>query len=220
MPQLVSDDFNRANNASLGVNWTQDRKTTAAIGVTSNQAAMTGGSDFAMDWWANWSGAGGTDDQYSELTLPFLQASGNDTGPIVRASGNPVSGTGKAYLFVLNDNDAAHSMGDTTWSVALYKVIDDAFTQIGSSVTNVTISANDTIRLEVNGTNLTGKINGATIITGSDSAVTTGAPGMYISSGSATVWDNFAAGSLAVADLVALIGEPITGSSQIEGGLR
>jgi hypothetical protein len=88
-------------------------------------------------------------------------------------------------------------MGDATWSIALYKVINNAFTQIGSSVTGVTISANDVIRLEVSGTNLTGKINGVTKITGSDSAVTTGAPGFYIGSGSTTSWDNFAADNLA-----------------------
>lgn len=216
---LVSDDFNRANNASLGANWTQDRLTTATMGVASNQAAMTGGSDFVMDWWAGWAGAGGTDNQYSELMLPLLQST-VDAGPVVRASGNPVSGTGKAYLFVLNDNDAIHSMGDATWSIAIYKVINNVFTQLGSSVTNVTISANDTTRLEVNGTALVGKINGVTIIGGSpaitDSAVTTGAPGMYIASGATTVWDNFAAdNNTGTPDLAAIVGEPMTGSSVI-----
>jgi hypothetical protein len=200
MGQIVTDTFIRANNASLGANWTQDGLGGATIGIASNTATMTGGSNFVIDFY---SGAGwtGGNDHYSELLITLIQ-SGRDTGPMCRVSGSPVSGTGSGYLFVLNDNDAAHSMGDTNWSIALYKVVNNGFTQLGSSVTGVTISAGDIVRLDVQGTTLRGLINGVQKITATDSAISSGKPGFYIGSGTTTTYGNgtttgFAAGDFA-----------------------
>lgn len=68
MGQIVSDDFNRTDAATLGANWTQDALGGASIGITSNQAKMQATNNFVLDFYSGAGWTGGAD-QYSELTL-------------------------------------------------------------------------------------------------------------------------------------------------------
>jgi pectate lyase len=137
-----------------------------------------------------YSGAGWTGgaDQYAEVLLNFLE-SGRDGGPAVRVSGT-AEANANAYIFDINDTDAAISLPSSSFSVALYKQVAGTFTQIGSSVTGVSIAVNDVIRLEVQGTTLRGKINGVQVITGTDGALASGNPGLYIGSGFTWLYGN------------------------------
>lgn len=189
--QIITDDFNRANSGGLGANWTI-RPTAADNGwdIASNQAKVLSGSGGALGWY---SGAGwtGGNDQYSEFSIQSLQ-SGKDFGPACRISGASVA-TGQAYLYDINDNDAAVSLGSSI-STALYKQTTGlTFTQLGAS-TNITISASDIIRVECNGTTIRGLVNGVSKISQTDNGIVSGNPGLYTGSGTTSTLDDWAAG--------------------------
>lgn len=192
MAQIVADDFTRADSTGLGANWTQTGLGGATIDVIGNQAGEDHTSNFGAAYYSGASWTGGVD-QYAEMALTVLQ-SGKDVGPAVRMNGSPFGGTGGVYLFVINDTDAAIALGSSSFSVALYKCVNTTFTQLGASVTGVTVSANDVLRIEVQGTTIRGVIQGSTIITRTDSAVASGNPGFYISGGFTSRFDLFAAG--------------------------
>lgn len=190
MGQIVSDDFNRADGA-LGANWTI-RATSSDSGATivSNQCKDATASGNAVLWY---SGAGwtGGNDQYAEATIIALQ-SGNDFGVCARLSGASI-GAANGYLAVINSTDAAVSLGGTI-QCSFYKVSAGSFTQIGTDF-GVTISANDVIRLEVQGTTLRLKVNGVQRGTDTDASIASGNPGLYFAgSSTASIWDAFAAG--------------------------
>lgn len=185
MAQIVADTFVRADGA-LGANWTNLGVTTTLV-ISSNRATISGLSNEAL---AFFSGAGwtGGNDQYSEAAVGVLQST-KDMAPACRVGGASIAAA-NAYLFVLNDNDAAVTLPTSSLSVALYKQVSGSFTQIGSSVTGVSLAANDIARLEVQGTTLRGKINGVQIITGTDATLSSGNPGLYIGSGASSAWGN------------------------------
>lgn len=192
--QIITDDFNRANSGGLGANWTI-RPTAADNGwdVASNQAKVLSGSGGALGWYsgAGWTPGSSATDQYSEFAIQSLQ-SGKDFGPACRISGASLA-VGQAYLYDINDADAAVSLGSPI-STALYKQKSGlAFTQLGSSAT-VTISAGDIITVECQGTTIRGKVNGVTKITSSDSDIASGSPGLYTGSGTTSTFDDWAAG--------------------------
>lgn len=177
MGQIITDTFVRADNTTLGANWTNVALT---MDIISNQCASDASS--SNENLSYYSGAGwtGGNDHYSEVILNTVQST-HDGGPTCRVSGT-TSANANAYIFVINDDDAAKTLPNT-FSVALFKQVAGAFTQIGSSVTGVSIAVNDLIRLEVQGNTLRGKVNGTQVITNTDSALAVGNPGLYIGSG-------------------------------------
>lgn len=193
--QIVADTFVRADGA-LGANWTNVGVTTT-IAISSNRATISGLSNEAL---AYFSGAGWTGgaDQYSEAAIGVLQ-SGKDMAPACRVSGASIA-VANAYLFVINDTDAAIALGSSSFSVALYKQVSGSFTQIGSSVTGLTINTNDIIRCETQGTAIRGVINGVTKISGTDGAIGSGNPGLYIGSGASSAWGDGSAVGWAAGD--------------------
>lgn len=195
MPQLASDDFLRADTTTLGANWTKNGS--GDIGIVSNQAKFNaGGVGFCSSMYTGISWAG-VPDQYSQCALKVGE-SGKDYGVHVRGGGSS-DGTVSGYYFVINDTDAAITLGSSSFSVGIYKATGGTgtFAAIGASVTGLTISANDVVYLEVAGTTLTAKINGVTILSRTDSAIASGNPGIYISgSGGTTVLDDWAGGSV------------------------
>lgn len=193
--QIVADTFVRANGA-LGANWTNLGVTTT-LAIVSNRAAISGLSNEAM---AYYSGAGWTGgaDQYAEGAVGVLEST-KDMAPACRISGASIA-LANAYLFVLNDTDAAVTLPTSTLSVALYKQVGGAFTPIGSSVTSVSLAANDIARLECQGTTLRGKINGVQIVTNTDSSIASGNPGLYIGSGTTSAWGDGATVGFAAGD--------------------
>ncbi len=177
MGQIITDTFIRANSTSLGANWTNVALT---MDIISNQCASDASS--SNENLSYYSGAGwtGGNDHYSEVILNTVQ-SAHDGGPTCRTSGTSAANA-NCYIFVINDDDAAKTLPNT-FSIALYKQVTGSFTQIGSSVTGVSIAVNDLIRLEVQGTALRGFVNGVQKISGTDSSLSTGNPGLYIGSG-------------------------------------
>lgn len=189
--QIITDDFNRANSNGLGANWTiRPTSTEDGWDVDTNQARVQSPGGGALGWYSGAGWTGGTA-QYSEFAIKSLQ-SGKDFGPACRVSGSSVA-TGQAYLYDINDTDAAVSLGSSI-STALYRqTTGQTFNQIGSSV-SVTISASDVIRVECNGSTIRGLVNGSVKISGTDSTFSSGNPGLYTGSGTTSTFDDWAAG--------------------------
>lgn len=185
MSQIVSDDFNRANSTGLGANWTS---VTNHFDIVSNQAVSNvAGDNQNVYTGASWTGG---NDHYAEFAIISIVTTGQDTGPIVRSA----TASETFYYFALNYVDASVGLG-SSFSCAVQKA--PSFTVISSAT--ITVSANDVLRLEANGTSLTAKVNGVTKIgPSSDSAIASGKPGMFGFGASATL-DNFAAGDFAAA---------------------
>lgn len=105
-------------------------------------------------------GGSWTVDHYAEATLTQIGAADQFMGVCVRAS------NGNAYTFVADD--AGWTLDKTVAFGVPANLASGARSQ----------SANDVLYLSANGTTLTAKINGTTVATVTDSALTTGAPGV------------------------------------------
>jgi hypothetical protein len=159
MSVLATDAFTRADAGNLGANWSIPTGFTA-IAVVSNQAKIDNPSDLGMEYynavvWPNY--------QYAQIKLTALNGDADSgMGPAVR-----VQSSGSAYF----------CQGNTT-DTRLYKVVGGTFTQLGP--TAGACAVNDVLYIEVQGTSLTVKQNGSTIIGPvTDSDISTGNAGLW-----------------------------------------
>lgn len=201
MGQIVSDDFNRADAGTLGANWTN--VSAANLQVSGNIATLAT-DNFGLCTYTGAAWTGGND-QYAEAAVVLLQ-SGKDMGIVVRSTGTYFS-TDSCYLAIINSLDAAVALG-SSMRLQLTKSVSNTFTDITN--VDMVISANDVIRLEANGTTIRILVNGVVKISVTDSSVTTGNPGIFISSGAVngSKWDNFAAGDFAGAGAAFAVDRP------------
>lgn len=194
----ATDDFNRADNTSLGANWT-----TVSTGgfdatgfqIVSNaaQPEQLTGDDLEL-----YTGSTFADDQYAQAKVTVTSTGSNaGLGVVVRGATN-----GSCYRAVVSK--AASN------NVSLFKFVAGAGTNLGNRTT--TWVDGDTLRIEVQGTTITLYQNGVALgATFSDSALASGAPGIShstsITSGSL---DDFAAGDLnAVAPGLRVVTSPL-----------
>lgn len=194
MTQIVADDFNRANGA-LGANWTvRATGVDSGFDIVSNQCKASSASGEGLAWFSGAGWTGGAD-QYAEAKIIACE-SGKDIAIACRVSGLSIA-VANAYLIDINSNDAGFTFG-TTIQCSFYKQVAGAFTQIGTDF-GVVINASDIIRLEVQGTSLRAYKNGIQIsTTQTDSSLSSGNPGLYVGSGTTSIWDDFAAGDFSV----------------------
>lgn len=187
----VNDDFLRVDAGTLGANWT--RVSTGDIGIVSNQAKFNSGAVGFLQ--SVYSGVTWTANHYAQVKLITL-ASTKDMGCVVRGGGTS-DATVTGYLFVVNDNDAAVTLGSSI-RCGIYKINGtSSVTLLGSNFT-LTLNANDVIYLEIVGSTLIAKVNGTTQQTTSDGTFTTGSPGIYMSSsGNTCTLDDFSAADIA-----------------------
>lgn len=189
--QIVTDNFTRADSTGLGANWTQGGD--GRLDVVSNQAKI-GNNNFSIGRYTGAAWTGGND-QYAEAKIIALE-SGKDMGPMVRNTGTSNATIG-GYLLVINEPDAAVSLGGSI-ACAIYKAVGGSFTKLSASNFSITITASDVMRLEAQGTAIRALQNGVAVggSNGSvtDAAIASGNPGIYIGSGTTSIWDDFAAG--------------------------
>lgn len=174
-----TDDFNRADGSGLGANWTAQE---GQIDILSNTAFWNTGTPFYFRNTQSWS-----NDQYSEITLKNSSMGALDYSAVtVRASGT--AGSSNRY----------ECMADGGGSDArLRKLVTGSYTNLDTD--SVAFATNDVIRLEVTGTSLTCKKNGATILTGTDSDLASGSPGFgtpFNGGGHDSQWDDWSGGDL------------------------
>lgn len=193
MAQIVSDAFTRADGA-LGANWTA--AAALAFAVVSNACGDNGssGSDGSTFTGASWTGGA---DQYAEATIKS-QGTVSDSGPMARSTATGATASWNCYAISVNDTDSV-ALGSSMTCV-IYKCATGTFTALGGASGSFTISANDVLRIEAQGTTMRFKQNGTTRLTGTDGSIASGQPGLRAFCGNSSIagsnatYDDFAAG--------------------------
>lgn len=181
MSVLATDNFNRANAANLGANWTEEL---GGWSIVSNAAVPDnlGGSDSIGYWnaitWPN--------DQYSQAKITVTGTTGNSQGlgVTVRKSTSTV-----ARYRLVADHAAANNM-----ELAVFNTAYTSLWQRTQAFTN-----GDTIYLEAQGTTIIGKLNGVAVgAATTNSAIASGKAGIGFSSfETAAVLDDWEGGDFA-----------------------
>lgn len=157
---MASDDFNRADAATLGANWTT--QTSNTFEILSNQAKVAVDASVS----AFYSAASFPDNQYSQVVAAAVGAVAT-MGPTVRASGAVPNNS--YYLLLAFPSGAGQG---------IYKVVNNSSSILQSVGFNIV--ADDVLRLEVSGTTIVAKKNGTQVgIDSSDTAVGSGSPGLF-----------------------------------------
>ncbi|HEU4967214.1 MAG TPA: hypothetical protein VFT53_07145, partial [Candidatus Saccharimonadales bacterium] len=180
-----SDNFNRANNTSLGSNWTKVTDAGTDFQIVSNQLKETS-SDNSTSALGAYTTQGITSANYGvQSDIVFPSSSDDWLSVMGRAILNGGSDTNGYYLFA--------SMGNQ--KVALYKRVGTTWTQLGTSASETIVAGTTyTMKLVMNGTNLYGYWNGALAVSTTDSTyasagfagIAVGFPNLANS-----IWDNF-----------------------------
>ena len=168
----ATDNFNRADVNPIGGNWTTIGAL-SAVQIVSNAAKGTNASGRSA---AYWNADAFANDQYAQTVVPFT--GGLYDGPVVRAA------TGAETYYNFRPNGASTAI--------LYKAVAGTFTALGSGWAFV---AGNTLKLSIEGTTLTGYINGvAQDPTQTDSALASGSAGIRFYGTGGTL-DDFEAGN-------------------------
>lgn len=175
MPQLDSDAFTYSNGNLATVSSAKWTKLTGMTDITVATNAVRGsGADCAAQI-TTWSGS--TTSQYAQIVMTTKAA---DEGALL-LFGNGVS----TYYYI---------RGDGANGIDVYKVVTGSFTQVhgfGGSYVN-----GDTVYAENQAGNFNIKVNGASAYTFTDTAITSGKPGVGAFSASG-LFDDWAAGDFA-----------------------
>lgn len=213
--QIATDTFTYSNggiNAVSGGNWRGTNNFNGEVQVSGNM--VIGGNLQATA--TRWEGSGSfNNDQYAKAKI----VSGLDgfstrwSGVACRISTDNDDGntnTRDHYMFQVQC--AAGGSGGLA-PYELTKVIDGTSTVIASG--NQIFSHGDTIEIEAEGTTIRGMRNGSLVASATDSALSTGKPGLAGITGN-TDWqiDDWEGGNIIVGDVtLAVIGSASTGGS-------
>lgn len=169
--QTVTDDFNRADSADLGANWTP---VTDSFGIVSNSARPNNSNNDACE---RYSGVTWTANQSSQVKVTTTGTSAGAGGGVsVRCS--TVAET--HYRLVIN--------ADGEWE--LIRFVAGAATVLASGT--ATYASGAILKLSAIGTTITSTYNGSQIDTRTDAVIATGQPGVaYSSSSNDTVLDDW-----------------------------
>ena len=178
------DSFSRANNPVLAAGWND-------IGVPNHRCNSTGGLTIVSNSATSASGLAGcifiaqqsNADQFSKATVNTIDASGLDV--VVRST--------QTSVLTYYDYFCSSSGGRI-----LRKRVAGAFTTLASTVSNCSVG--DVMELDAIGTNLYAYYNGAIDLSASDSAVTTGFPGILVGAPTTDSFTNWSGGSLPMRD--------------------
>lgn len=179
-----TDSFTTGSDQHLhdyDANWVDNNSAVWSV-VASTDDAYQSTSGTGGEGAAHWAGDTFDDNQYAQGKITAV--SGNSIGVSVRCSSGS---TGTYYGFYCTITDHY-----------LFKLVVGGFTQIGSTDTT-NGAVNEIIRLEVSGTSLTPKINGAVWGQGAktDDAIDSGYAGLTgYSSGTGCRIDDFEGGNL------------------------
>jgi hypothetical protein len=189
-PLVVTDDFNRANEAlDASANW-RDGVFFRSCGIVNNQVRGASGTNRFFPAMGVWIGDTFPNDQYAEATInaDLSGVPAEAAGILVRFTGDGSGATEKCYFCVIQ-NTAVNQLQvfkfDRTSGTGILVLQGSVF------------SDGDTVRLEAVGSTLTVYVNGASVITTSDSEFTAGQPGVCVATNSIRVSvDNFEAGEV------------------------
>lgn len=187
MTVLASDNFNRANNADLGTDWTPLTVNWVACKVLSNECANGTTNANAGEYWSGAliGGGGWPNDQFSEVTIGSLPESVSDNGGGGQVRVTPSSGSG----------DSSYYGQGCAVQTRLYKMVTGTVTQLGSD--GPTVTTGDVLRTIANGTAIRVEKNGSPVIGPvTDAALSSGSAGVLCDSPTTTSVDLWQAGDL------------------------
>jgi len=164
---VFTDDFNRANSANLGPNWTT---TVGSVGVTNNASVSTGATNIAV---VNGVSTANVALQ-ADVQVPI---NGQSDGLVARYGGTGDVNYYRADLF--NFNGTAYAR--------IYSNVNGTITFLSQSPVS---SNTGTLRFEVSGSSQRLFFNNTLVASANDTALTTGGVGIYQAS-SNVVLDNF-----------------------------
>ena len=207
-PQIskVFDTFQltaaRPGPTSIGSNWTAN--STGGGGGTLQLVGGGGAATSSSTSRASafWNVGTFPNNQWAQATIATIGT--NQHGPTVRSSGST--------------NPMYYTCIDGAGGEAIFKSVAGAFTSLAS---NAVAGANgDVVRITASGTNIACTVTSTVGITSSlfatDGAISSGAPGLTIGNGSATL-TNFMAGGITLTGDLSLNGNQITGVSGNSG---
>lgn len=182
MAVLATDDF--AGSGALSANWTNYSGSNSFVRDTGQGAPSHDAASAADIATAAYTGVVTPNDQYAKVTIRSPAATSDDgSGPAVRVT----------------DGDNLYFAQTNTVETKLYKKVGGGFTQLGSDA--AACADGDVLYIEANGTNITVKKNGSTIIGPiSDASLGSGKGGIWGSRQAQHVDDfevgDFSAGSV------------------------
>lgn len=186
-----TDDFNRADAASLGANYGTESGVTGSLAVASNRAAIPDVSGALQDY-SNIRASSLGADQYSQAKIQNL-SSGDYTQAYVSVRGSTSALQGYRFYF------------DTGGVDAIYDLVDDVDLATGAH----SVTPGDIVTLIARGSILNAFINGTREVGATDATTASGQPGLGAFGLSATVaagdaqLDDHAGGDLPVITPVA-----------------
>lgn len=161
--QTITDNFDRGDSSDLGTNWTVVTSE-SAFNISSNTAIP---SIVTSDCAERYSGVTWSDNQSSEVEVTLTGVdSGAGLGVIVRCA----SGARTYYRLVIN------ALGGWT----LGKNEGGSFSSLASGTT--TYSAGAILKLSAIGTTITSTYNGTQLDSRTDTSISSGSPGISLSS--------------------------------------
>lgn len=164
---VFTDDFNRANSANLGANWTT---TVGSMGVTNNASVSAGATNIAV--------VNGVSNPNVSLQADVqVPTMGQSDGLVARYGGTGDVNYYRADLF--NYNGTAYAR--------IYSNVNGTITFLSQSPV---ATGSGTLRFEVTGSSQRLFFNNALVAAANDTALTTGGVGIYQAS-SNVVLDNF-----------------------------
>ena len=172
----ATDDFNRANGA-LGSNWTAmaDGAMTISSQVAIGTSGQSGDTRTAETY---------TSDQYSQIQLTSAQPSGGQwIGTAVRSKNSGLD----LYVGLYFANYGSPLL-------MLFKRSEGNFAQLGASYSTSALPAGTTLKLTAAGSSISFLLNGAAVITVTDTSLTGGAPA--IMAYGPTQLDNWTGGNI------------------------
>lgn len=159
------DAFERADNNSLGTDWTESEAAAADIKVLTGRLFVS--ADSMATYTGTWN-----NDQSSQVT--YFASSSYHSGPAVRLSGTRTSLSG--YI-VTYEKFTYTDAGVTMLVLWKYSAVALAAGTILGSLSKV-LNSSDVLKLEVIGTTINVRVNGTIVLTKTDSTVATGSPGV------------------------------------------
>ncbi len=171
-PPPSTDDFNRANNNSLGASWTESENDARALRVLSNQLRIDLFDTTVQLFYRGYAKQTAGNDQYSQLVYKAQtgQSNGAWAGPAVRIGSGAYSSATLYGAFY----------GGATPKIVVRKFVNQPLDGFGTDLGSytVTLVSGDIVKIQAVGPSIKVYVNGTERISVTDSSIASGGLGV------------------------------------------
>lgn len=215
---IASDAITGTANTALGSNWSQiGQFATSSANVVYAASNRCYGHTDSSECAARWNGSGTfANDQYSTLEIygTGTESWSSYMGVIARASADQDGSRDYYYARIFDRQDAGNNR------VELSKVVNGTTTILDNTPSSVAWSAGNRIEIECEGTTIRALKNGTSYHSATDSALSSGKPGIYALTRDALTGDNWEGGDITGGGGAATRGLPFGNRSTAFNGGR